>query len=660
MKRNLITVTFLVLAAVILIFGAHDSQPSNAQSRSALVVSSGQSETRQFTVRPKGPLHSAKRKQPPERPPEEPMEDFEEIRMDPPTDPSVRPEDIRPTSPPTVVKVTAGGISETAPKSTPQAPGTFTVYRNTQLANAPVVSGVPLGSSTTNEPSLASNGRVVFWTQNWFAGFSGDRGQTFTYINPYDNFPADGTNDAVNGGFCCDQIAYYERTRALTFWLLQYNPDNNTNTDRLCVAGSQSDVLNNNWLIYDFTPANFGFTTPPTGASGFWLDFPDMAVSDNFLYLTTNIFLRVLPNPTNPCAGTCPPGACPASCTGGCTNPCGSIAAVIARIPLSELAQGGEIHPQFYTDANFTFRPTQGAHGTMYWGAHISNTQIRIYRWAESSNQVLFDNVNHNAFNTGAMTAPSPDGTDFAAFPANDTRIRAAWVANGVIGFMWNAPQSTPPATGFPFPHVWVMRFNENNRTLIDQSQIWNTVEAFLYPSVAVNDRGHLGGTIAAGGGATFFPRALAWMADDFNGGTIAPLESVAFTGNPTNGPAGNRWGDYLSSRVNVPYGNTWVASGYALVGGTGNANVVQRFIWFGRERDTPPAANTVFVDAANTSRYQDGSSAHPYRTVTDGHFAAMPGDTLMIRAGNYFETPRLNKAVTVRSEGGTVRILSP
>lgn len=653
MKRNPITAILNVSIAMVLLLVSYVS-PSRAQKTSGRVVSSGQALVRQGTVRAQGPMRSQMRKTPPDRPPHEPDEDMDHVRMDPPTDPSVRAEDIRPTSPETVVNVVPKAPT-VGRQEAPQAAGTFTLYRNTSLANAPVVGGAAQTSSTTSESSLGSNGRVVFWTQNWYAAVSGDRGQNFTYINSFDNFPADGTNDPVNRGFCCDQIAYYERTRGLTLWLLQYNPDNNTNTQRLAVARSQADVLNNNWLFYDFTPAVYGFNVPPTGATGFWLDFPDMAVSDSFLYLTTNVFPRV------PVAG---PGVtlCPGTtCNRGATPPqtCCSVGAVIARIQLDQLAQGGALNFGFYTDSHAPYRCTQGAHGTMYWGSHNSNTQIRIYRWAENSSNIAWDDVDHAAFNTtpaAGMTATSPDGTNFAGFA--DTRVLGAYVSNGVIGFMWNAAQSAPPATAFPFPHVWVVRFNENDRTLLSEGQVFNNSYAFLYPSVQVNDRGHLGGMMAWGGG-TLFPNGLAWIADDFNNGTITPLENFTFAAG-NSGPASNRWGDYSTTRINVPYGNTWVGGGYVLIGGTGNANVVPSFVWFGRERDTPPANNTVYVDLANTSAYQDGSSAHPYKTVTAGHFAATPGDTLIIRAGDYFETPRLNTAVTVRNEGGIVRILPP
>jgi hypothetical protein len=517
---------------------------------------------------------------------------------------------------------------------TPEAAGTFTFYRDTALANAPMAGGVTVRSSTTNEPSLGSIGRVVFWTQNWYAAVSGDYGRTFGYINPYDNFPADGANDNVNGGFCCDQIAYYERTRGLMFWLVQYNRDSTSNTQRLAVARSQEDIVNNNWITYDFTPATFGYTAPP-GQTGVWLDFPDLTVSDSYLYLTTNVFDTNTPNPN-------------------------FLGSVVARMGLNDLAAGTpNLGLNFYTDRTGSYRCVQGAHPTMYWGTHLSSTQIRIYRWAEFSNNVLWDDVNHGAYNVGcpmgcttAMTATGPDSTNFAGNA--DDRILGAWAARGVIGFMWNGAQGG----SFSYPHVWVARFQESDRMHIDDGQVFNNSYAYLYPSVQVNDRGHLGGTMAWGGG-TQFPNTLAWIADDFNNHTITPLENSAFTAG-TAGPASNRWGDFLSTRINIPYGTTWIGSGYELIGGTGNVNAVPHFVWFGRERDTPPASNTIYVDKANTSRFQDGSAAHPYNTVAKGHFAATPGDTLVIRAGNYPETLQMNKRLTVGSQGGTVKVGAP
>ena len=41
-------------------------------------------------------------------------------------------------------------------------------------------------------------------------------------------------------------------------------------------------MATNTWTYYDFNPQLFGF------ASGNWMDFPNLTVSTNFLYATSN------------------------------------------------------------------------------------------------------------------------------------------------------------------------------------------------------------------------------------------------------------------------------------------------------------------------------------------------------------------------------------
>lgn len=628
MKTKLTQMTLLsgVSVFVILLFAPPHTR---AQSKRGQVVNSGEITSGKGTVRSQLPPPKSKTfKTPPDQPPRKiPQSPDEFIRLDPPVDPSVRPEEIQPTNPETVVKIKP----ETAALE-PQAPGTFSVYRNSSLAAAPVVSGQALNSYIPIEPSVANNGRAVFYTTNSYGALSGDGGQTYNYLNPFDYFPADGTNDPINGGFGGDQYVFYERARGLMFWLLQYRQDGTTNRQRLCVSRSQTETLDGGCsFFYDFSPADFNIPTP-AGAAGTWLDFPDLAVSDNFLYLSSNVF---------------------------CTSGCNARGAVMWRVALNELRQPGSINFAFsYDAARQGFRFSQGARGTMYWGSHLTTAQIRIYRWADNSGSINFDDVTHTAYNTGAMTADSPDGTNFAA--SADSRIQGAWVAGGVIGFMWNAAQGN----GFSYPHVQVLRFAEVNRSLLSQGQVFSNSYAYLYPSVQPNARGHLGGTMAWGGG-TFYPNALAWIADDFNNNTITPLENVTYaTGSagPNEPSFGvyNRWGDYLATRVHRPFENTWIGTGFVIQANTAGNVREPHYAWFGRERDTPPASNTIYVDRLNTSGFEDGTAARPYNTVTEGHYAASPGDTIIIRGGNYNEAVRFNKAVTVRNENGTAVVGRP
>ena len=604
-----------------------------------------------------------------------------------PVDPRIDPSTIRPMNPPTEVTEFA---RERDSGAGPMAPGDFTWFENTALTTAATNDR----NSNRNEPSFGAAGNVVFWTGNWYASVSTDGGQTFSYIDPADNFPADGIPDPVHGGFCCDQIAYYERTRGMMFWLLQYLDDGNTNAQRIAIADSQDDVANNTWYMYDFRPGNFGWAS-----TGFFLDFPDLAMSDNYLYYTTNVF------------------TVPGDVYSG---------AVIVRIALDDLFDGGTIQYEYITTTLGGWRMTQGATTTMYFGQHISTSRIRLYEWDEGSNSVYWNAVDHNGFIYGAggeMSAPTIEDTgdadagppgalqdnaknwtpnewaghtvtlrpgeateeQFEIFfstantlwipgdwvvnpqPGDNyhigtywlrklfSRILGAWVADGVIGFMWTGAQGG----GFPYPQVQVLRINESTRGFLSQGQIHNPDVAWVYPSVHPNDRGDIAGTIAFGGGSEY-PSAAAWIADDYNGDNVTPAEVyliVAGDSGPPQGRSDRDWGDYLTARRHVQSGNTWGGSAFAMVGGMLRFDVSPRYVWFGRERDTPPATNMIYVNWSNATGLQNGTSANPYNNVNAGAFAGKNGDTIRIQAGNYTEVLRISGAVTLTGQGGNVII---
>lgn len=544
-----------------------------------------------------------------------------------PLDPRFPPEKSAPKGPPT--GLIFGSASGDANRKL--APGDFAVYRRFDFPMT-----VPMGcnmdgwlSGYLNEPTLAAAGRTVLWAGNRYAAVSDDYGQSFTYFNPGDQWPRDGSWDVVGGStMCCDQIIYHDRKSGAWFWLiLYYRPaGDGGNVQRIAVARSQRDVQEDNWLVYDFTPASFGYP-----ATGYWLDFPYLTVSDNYLYHVTKLLN-----------------------TG--ENPAWPTRTLVARYPLAEMASGqGFTYSWFIADDVHGMRATHGATSKMYFGAHVSTGTIRIYEWPESGSLNFVDR-DHEGFNRGApsptlsMIAPGPDGRNWAGW--SDNWIWGAWVANGVIGFMVPSRQGG----AYPYPHVQVMRFRASDRVFLNQQAIWNPNMGFLYPSVHPNDRGHLAGNIAFGG-PTQHPGCAAWIADDINGGGFEPLEVhtiIAGTAGPRDAP---RWGDYLTTCRNVPYGNTWGGSAYALYGAGNDSSAVAVYHWFGRERDRPPVHHAIYVDRLNTSGWEDGTALHPYNTVDEGHFACVPGDTLVIRVGSYPEVVDLGTPIVVRNENGTAAI---
>jgi CSLREA domain-containing protein len=415
------------------------------------------------------------------------------------------------------------------PPPTPAGPSSFALFRRTDL-----VSG---SNSQRNEPSVANTGRVVLMTGNWYVQVSRDSGRTFTGMSG-NLFPA-----PFGQGLCCDQIVNHDRSRDTLLYLQQYRHDGNSNTQRLNVDKGGDGTFD---CAYDITPQAYGLP------GGLWLDFPDLVLSDDFLYATTNVH----------------------EVQGGFR------ASAVARFPLDEIANCADAHFDVYiSEADFAPRATQGARGTMYWAAK-SGDSLRIYRWADSAAQILYDVRRISPAYFYGVSCAGPDNSNFCG--KVDDRILGAYVANGAIGFMWNAssPQGQPP-----YPYVHMVRFRESDRRLIDEQQIYSTRGAYLYPSVSVNTRGDIGGTMVFGGGQ-FYPSCVAWIADDVSDGKVQTFMVHVGTAGPEGSP---EWGDYLTSRPQPPpFDNTWLGTCFARQRSDPVARPRPRLVWFGRSRDVP------------------------------------------------------------------------
>lgn len=410
--------------------------------------------------------------------------------------------------------------------------GDFILFRNLGLSDADT-SGQ---TSTVGEPSIANNGREIFVTGNWYATRSLDNGATWDSVSPFNALPP------VSGGFCCDQITHYDPSRDLTFWLLQYVAANNTNTLRLAVKRGAT-LGNNVWHWWDFRPDTVDATW-----TNVWFDYPDLALSNDYLYVTSNVFTMA----------------------GAWTR------AVVLRLALDELEAGGQLSYTYWsTIENGSLRCTQGARDTMYFASHQGLNRVKVWTWPESSNQPTFRIVNVSPWNQGAYVAAGPDGNNWLS--RADGRITGAWVASGVIGFMWSANSRAPR----PRPHVRVVRLREDTQALIDEPDIWSTTAAYAYPAACPNDRGHVGIALFTSS-ATSHPTHVVGILDDFS-----PSWSLQATRNGTNGSADGKWGDYLSCRRHSPDGLTWMATGFTLQGGSGRSNIEPRVVHFGRQRDT-------------------------------------------------------------------------
>lgn len=430
----------------------------------------------------------------------------------------------------------APGSQTVAQAVSPNAPSTFALLRNS-IASAASPAGY---ASNIAEPSVAAAGRNVFMTWNWRAAVSQNNGVTWTDVNPYAGFTAPQS-------FCCDQDTLYDRGRDMILW---YRQGVATGAGDNVVKLSRSLDGGLTWVTYTIAP-----TTLNGLWTGQWFDYPHLALSNNKLYITTNMF-----------------------------NAAGAFQRMLLmKLDLDVIQAAGGLPITSWSSAvGWSWTPVQGATDTMYLGDQINNATgtFRVYTQPENSGVLSFvDKV------IPAWTFTNRDGSCPVLGGMNpclraDQRITDGYVANngkstGEIAFFWNVKQGG----AFPYPYVEAAKFNESTKAVIGRPLLWNSAGAWHYAAVSPNERGHVGLAV------NYFvntgtPRVYGGMDDDFN----LTGWTVAWMGASAGNPSGNSWGDYNRVRPYYPGGTTWAASAY-----TKNAAGVSEphlFI-FGRGRDT-------------------------------------------------------------------------
>ncbi len=232
-------------------------------------------------------------------------------------------------------------------------------------------------ASQVCEPSAAAHEDVVFYSGNWFAAVSLDGGRTFQYVDPATAFP-----DPPDMRFCCDQVVHYIPQIDTFVWLLQYMVDSTgKNIERLAFARTE-DVRRGNWWTLDIASANLGLPD-------LFLDFPDLAVGRNMLYLSVNAFRRAQ----------------------GTFSDFEWDRSLILRLPLEGIRQG-DVQGQVVTsDRNFNFRMAQHCGTRAYWATHQSTSSLRIYTWEEEEEEAAFFDVPVATWAGGnGYQSATPDG----------------------------------------------------------------------------------------------------------------------------------------------------------------------------------------------------------------------------------------------------------
>jgi hypothetical protein len=403
--------------------------------------------------------------------------------------------------------------------------------------------GVTNASSIVEPTGGVNANNVVFAAGNWFAAYSTNNGVSFNTVNPTTIFP----NDAI--GFCCDQIIQYVPKIDRFIWLLQ-----GTNGYRLASA-SPATVASSGataWTYWNLPSTLFG---QPSGTG---LDYPDLSVGSNSLFLSWDVGFP----------------ACPKGCKSGLQ---------VNRISLSQIQAGGTIgigftHPEDSAVA-WGSKLVQDTGDEIFWAGHVSNSKMRVYSLQDASNTYFWRDKGISTWANNALSSTTSDNRNWLAgsggFPGN--AVIGGTRSDNHIWFAWDAGTDR----NFPQDHIEMVDLDRNrNFDKNQQVQIWNRSFAFAYPALATHPcTGEVGLSLEFGGGGNRFQDHAVGFWGDF----------VVFQTTASN-VGTTRFGDYVSIR-NAPAtkadpGNLFAAFGYGLVKTPPPQSQTQtdiRYVLFGR-----------------------------------------------------------------------------
>jgi len=376
------------------------------------------------------------------------------------------------------------------------------------------------------EPSVAIGGSVIWLTGNWFAARSADEGATWTYVNPYADFPT----------FASDQDTVYDPQRHLFAWYRQGSPlpGRFENSFKLNISGDGAA----SWCSYTLRPSE---VDPAWGTLSF--DYPHLALTDHYLYISSMLLVT---------------GA-------GFASP----RMVLFRMPLDDLAGCSAFRYAYWTsDEGWSWTPVEnGATTAMYLGDTLDaggsepTGTFCVYVQPESSATLYYVDRNVPAWTFTERTGSCPVAGGGNPCARSDGRITSGWVRQhgdrGEVGFLWNVREGG----GFPYPYINAVTFDQEALLVTGRPMLWDSKCAWHYGAAAPDGEG-LG--IAAFHFCSSQPPAHAIGIADVSAGQATWTMFYSRIGEvPTSTLV---WGDYIRMRADA---RGYFATGYT-IGETG------------------------------------------------------------------------------------------
>jgi len=433
----------------------------------------------------------------------------------------------------------------------------FTVFKDNTI---PTACSGSCAQSTVNEPDTANAGRYILQTSNWDIAYTTNGGSspsTWSYQNPY----------SLSSGFCCDQTVTYVPSRDR--FVYEGLTLGSGSTQGITIATTRSSSPTS-WCVYHFDGSSFG------GTAGDLLDYPKIAYSNNYLYLTWNNY-----------------------------NSSGSwVNTGLARLPIDPLASCGGFSYNYLTRTdNFTFGLTYGTSSldTFYWVSNWytsssgSGTQERIYSWPENSGSYTFADRAVSAYNFSGGSCASQDGVVTNWCSRLDPRWETAWISRAEYNAQVNSAFAgdtilgvaitAGPGGGDPFPYVIYEYFKLNALSYVQTSATFNNGFAFAYAGCAPDARGYVGCTMSWGGGTgtgssavDYYPGGLILLQDN-----VSPSQPWSYDFNLFGSGNASAWGDYMVTQPFEPDVGPFLTTEWAV---NGSGVVVPHVVIWGRANE--------------------------------------------------------------------------
>ena len=443
--------------------------------------------------------------------------------------------------------------AQTSPSTSRVGPGAFNIFKDSTIpAQCP-----GCGQATVNEPDTANSGQYFLQTSNWNIAYTTNGGvssPTWLYQNPY----------SLSSGFCCDQAVTLVPNRNRFVYEGLTLGSGSQNGFTIATARSTTPT---SWCVYHFNSASFG------GTAGELLDYPKIAYSNNYLYVTWNRY-----------------------------NAAGNawIDTGLARMPLDPLASCTGFSYNYLTrNDNFTFGLTYGTSSlnTFYWVSNWyttsggSGTSERIYYWPENSGTYFFADRSVTAYNFSGGSCASQDGVVTNWCSRLDPRRETAWISRAEYNAQANSAFAgdtilgvaitSGPGGGDPFPYVIYEYFKLNSLSFVQTSATFNNGFAFAYAGCAPDASGYVGCAMSWGGGTGtthYYPGGLILLQDN-----ISPTQPWAFSFNLFGAGNASAWGDYMVTQPFQPDVGPFLTTEWAV---NGSGTVVPHVVIWGRGRD--------------------------------------------------------------------------